>query len=79
MALQPQYITVLLPLLLISASIMFGHYFTLTHTKLSHILMCVILTAAIAVIVLQYDIAIAENIDNASSTIKKWIHSISFL
>ena len=78
-ALQPQHSLVLMPLLLISSSIMYGHYFTLTQTKQSHVLNIVLLVMGVAVIVFQYDIPIAQYADTTLSTIQQWIHSISFL
>ena len=52
-AVQPQYFSTLLPLLLIPTSIVFGHFFTLTHTKFSHIYCLVLLVMAVAVLVVQ--------------------------
>ena len=51
---QPQYFTTLLPLLLIPTSIVFGHFFTLTHTKFSHIYCIVLMVLAVIVLVVQY-------------------------
>lgn len=52
-AVQPQYFCTLLLLLLIPTSIVFGHFFTLTHTKFSHIYCLVLLVLAVAVLVVQ--------------------------
>ena len=51
---QPQYFATLLPLLLISTSIVFGHFFTLTHTRFTHIYCIVLMVLAVAVFVAQY-------------------------
>ena len=51
---QPQYFTTLFPLLLLPTAILFGHFFTLTHTKISHILCIILLVLAVVVIALQY-------------------------
>ena len=51
---QPLYLNTLLPLLLLSTSIIFGHFFTLTHTKFSHIYCIVLMVLALAVLVVQY-------------------------
>ena len=53
MALQPQHITVLQPVLLIDTAILFGHFFTLTHTRFSHIFMIAVLALAIISVMLQ--------------------------
>lgn len=51
---QPQYIATLLPLLLLTTSIVFGHFFTLTHTRFTHIYCIVLMVLAVAVLVVQY-------------------------
>lgn len=51
---QPQYLWVLLPLLMLPTSIVFGHFFTLTYTKFSHICCIVLMVLAVAVLVVQY-------------------------
>lgn len=53
MALQPQHIDVLQPVLLVDTAILFGHFFTLTHTRFSHIYMIVMLVLAIVTVMLQ--------------------------
>lgn len=50
MCLQPQYLDVLLPVLLIDTAILFGHFFALTYTRLSHIVNLVLLAMAIGFI-----------------------------
>ena len=45
---------VLLPLLMLPTSIVFGHFFTLTYTKFSHICCIVLMVLAVAVLVVQY-------------------------
>jgi hypothetical protein len=52
-ALQPQYFTTLFPLLLIPTSILFGHFFTLTHTRFTHIYCLLLMVLAVAVLVVQ--------------------------
>lgn len=54
MCLQPQYFVTLLPLLLLPTSILFGHFFTLTHTRFSHICCLVLLLLAVVVVTAQY-------------------------
>lgn len=51
---QPQHFTILLPLLLPPTSIIFGHFFTLTHTRFSHIYCIVLMVVAVAIVVMQY-------------------------
>ena len=63
--LQPQYFITLLPLLLIDTAITFGHFFTLTHTRFSHIYNLVLLILALAIMALSF-------------IPSSWIHSISF-
>lgn len=53
MALQPQHITMLQPVLLVDTAILFGHFFTLTHTRFSHIYMIIMLVLAIITVLLQ--------------------------
>lgn len=52
--LQPQYFSTLLPLLLIDTAIVFGHFFTLTHNRFSHIYCLVLLVLLIATVAIQY-------------------------
>ena len=52
--LQPQYIDVLMPLLLMSAAMVFGHFFTLTHTKFSQIYCLILMLLAVVVVAVQY-------------------------
>lgn len=52
--LQPQYADVLMPLLLVSTSMVFGHFFALTHTKFSHICCLILLLLAVVVVAVQY-------------------------
>lgn len=51
---MPQYIHIFLPLLLVDTAIVYGHFFTLTHTLVSHIYNLVLLVLAICVMVAQY-------------------------
>ena len=51
--LQPQYLETLLPLLLMSTATVFGHFFTLTHTRFSHIYCIVLLVMAAVVLAVQ--------------------------
>ena len=51
---QPQYFSTLLPILLLATSIIFGHFFTLTHTRFSHIYCLILMVLAVAVFVAQY-------------------------
>ena len=53
-ALQPQYFVTLFPMLLIPTSILFGHFFTLTHTRFTHIYCIFLMVLAIAVLVVQF-------------------------
>ncbi len=50
--LQPQLITMLLPLLLVSSTPLIAHYFALTHSRVSNVFFCLamILTVAVAAI-----------------------------
>lgn len=48
--LQPQYLSVLLPMMLVDTSILFGHFFALTYTRFSHILCLVLLALSIGVL-----------------------------
>ncbi len=52
--LQPQYADVLMPLLLVSTSMVFGHFFALTHTRFSHICCLVLLLLAVMTVAVQY-------------------------
>lgn len=51
---QPQYFSTLLPILLLATSIIFGHFFTLTHTRFSHIYCLILMVLAVAILVVQY-------------------------
>lgn len=51
--LQPQYFWTLHTLLLIDTSILFGHFFALTHTRFSHIYCLVLLVLSLFVLVVQ--------------------------
>lgn len=51
---QPQYADVLMPLLLMNTAMVFGHFFTLTHTRFSHICCLILALLAVAVWALQY-------------------------
>lgn len=51
---QPQYFSTLFPVLILPTAILFGHFFSLTHTKFSHILCIILMVLALAVITLQY-------------------------
>ncbi len=51
---QPQYLRMLLPQLILITSIVFGHFFTLTHTRFSHICCIVLIVMAVAVLTVQY-------------------------
>jgi len=51
---QPQYFSTLFPMLLISTAILFGHFFTLTHTKFSHIYCIILMMLAVLLLVVQY-------------------------
>lgn len=51
--LQPQYFHTLLPLLLIDASLVGGHFIALTYNKISHIYTLVMLTLLFALIIAQ--------------------------
>ena len=53
-AIQPQYFWTLLPLLLLSTAMLFGHFFTLTHTRFSHIYCLVLMVLALAMMALRY-------------------------
>lgn len=53
-AVQPQYFITLLPLLIITTAILFGHFFTLTHTRFSHICCIVVTLLALVVYIIQY-------------------------
>jgi len=50
----PQFFSVLVHLLLIDTAIVFGHFFTLTHTLFSHIYNIVLLLLALVVVAAQY-------------------------
>lgn len=54
MGLQPQYFSALLPMLMLSTAILFGHFFTLTHTKFSHIYCIVLMVLAVLLLIVQY-------------------------
>lgn len=51
---QPQYFTTLLPVLILPTAILFGHFFTFTHTRFSHILCIILLVLSLVVVTLQY-------------------------
>ena len=51
---QPQYFSTLLPMLLLATSIIFGHFFTLTHTRFTHIYCMILMVLAVAVFVAHY-------------------------
>lgn len=51
---QPTFFYTLLALLMVDTAIVFGHFFTLTHTKFSHIYCLILLLLGIVVLVLQY-------------------------
>lgn len=51
---QPQYFNTLFPLLLLPVSILFGHFFALTHTRFSHICCIVLFLLALVVFTVQY-------------------------
>lgn len=53
-ALQPQYFSTLLPLFILSTAILFGHFFTLTHTKFSHIYCIILMVLTVLLLVAQY-------------------------
>lgn len=53
-ALQPQYIHILQPLLTFCAAVTFGHFFALTHTRFSHIYCLILLAFTLAVLAAQY-------------------------
>ena len=48
-----QHATTILPLFLIDASILYGHFFTLTHTRFSHICNIVVVLLMVAIAILQ--------------------------
>ena len=48
MALQPQYVAVLLPLMLADTAIVYGHFFALTYNRFSHVLNLLLIVAALA-------------------------------
>lgn len=75
MALQPQHITMLQPVLLIDTAILFGHFFTLTHTRFSHIYMIVMLVLAIITVLLQSGTVCQDTYSNISSFITDLTHS----
>jgi hypothetical protein len=52
-SLQPHYFWILHTLLLIDTSILFGHFFALTHTRFSHIYCLVLLVLALFVLAVQ--------------------------
>ena len=52
--LMPQYVSIFLPLLLVDAAILFGHFFTLTHTRFSHLYNLFLLALALLVVAAQY-------------------------
>jgi len=54
LCLQPQYFYNLLPLLMVYAAILSGHFMALTSTKVSHILCLVLMGLALAVLALSY-------------------------
>ena len=51
---QPQYFSTLLPMLIVSTAILFGHFFTLTHTKFSHIYCIILMVLAVLLLLVQY-------------------------
>lgn len=51
---QPQYFATLLPMLILSTAILFGHFFTLTHTRFSHILCIILMVLAVLLLAVQY-------------------------
>lgn len=51
---QPQYADVLMPLLLMCTAMVFGHFFTLTHTRFSHICCLILSLLTVAVCTIQY-------------------------
>ncbi|MBQ3925424.1 MAG: hypothetical protein IKN44_07045 [Bacteroidaceae bacterium] len=51
--LQPHYFWTLHTLLLLDTSILFGHFFTLTHTRLSHIYCLVLLVLTLLILAVQ--------------------------
>jgi hypothetical protein len=54
MVIQPQLFWTFLPILLVDAAVLFGHFFTLTHTRFSHISCIVWSLLAVAVVAAQY-------------------------
>lgn len=52
--LQPHYFVTLSMLLLVDTSILFGHFFALTHTRFSHIYCLVLFVLALLVLAVQY-------------------------
>ncbi|MBR0046558.1 MAG: hypothetical protein IJP75_06705 [Bacteroidaceae bacterium] len=52
--LQPQYFWTFLPILLVDTAVLFGHFFTLTHTRFSHISCIVWALLAVVVVAAQY-------------------------
>lgn len=50
---QPHFFWTFLPVMLVSTAILFGHFFTLTHTLFSHICVLVLLVMAVAVVAVQ--------------------------
>ena len=52
--LQPHYFVVLSLLLLVDTSILFGHFFALTHTRFSHIYCLILSVLALLVLAAQY-------------------------
>ncbi|NLV53669.1 MAG: hypothetical protein GXY64_10480 [Bacteroidales bacterium] len=53
-ALQPVYVWTLLPVLMLSTSIVFGHFFAQTQTKFSHIFCLLLAALAAGVLLVQY-------------------------
>ena len=52
--LQPHYFSTLLPLMIVDTAILFGHFFTLTHSRFSHIICLILLLLALCVLAVQY-------------------------
>lgn len=75
MALQPQHITMLQPVLLLDTAILFGHFFTLTHTRFSHIYMLLMLALAIITVLLQSGTMCQDAYSSASAFMTGITHS----
>ena len=59
--LQPQFVDVLLPVFIIDAAILFGHFFALTYTRASHII-CLVLAALAIFLITQSFIPLPWNL-----------------